>query len=122
MDRSDMKQSTKIIIEGIRQLKEGTNMVVFPEGTRSKGGPVHEFKAGSFKLATKSKAVVVPLTIDGTYKIMEANGNRIKPAEVNLYIHKPIITAELTKEETAELPARVEKIILSALPEYKDKN
>jgi 1-acyl-sn-glycerol-3-phosphate acyltransferase len=116
MDREDIKQSAKIIIEGIKQLKEGINMVVFPEGTRSKGGPVHEFKAGSFKLATKSKAVVVPVTIDGTYLLMEGNGGKVKPADVNLYIHKPINTAELSKEELAELPKRVEETILSALP------
>jgi 1-acyl-sn-glycerol-3-phosphate acyltransferase len=77
---------------------------------------VHEFKAGSFKLATKSKAVVVPVTIDGTYLLMEGNGGKVKPADVNLYIHKPINTAELSKEELAELPKRVEETILSALP------
>lgn len=121
MDRSDMKQSAKIIIEGIKNLKAGINMVVFPEGTRSKGGPVHEFKAGSFRLATKSKAVVVPLTIDGTFKLMEANGNRIKGADVNLYIHKPIVTADLSKEELAELPARIEKIIVEKIPDYSKK-
>jgi 1-acyl-sn-glycerol-3-phosphate acyltransferase len=122
MDRNDIKQSTKIIIEGIKQLKAGINMVVFPEGTRSKGGAPHEFKAGSFKLATKSKAVIVPVTIDGTFKLMEANGNKIRPATVNLYIHEPIITAELTKDELTALPQRVESIVLGALPNYEDKN
>ncbi len=43
-------------------------MVVFPEGTRSKGEQIGEFKAGSFKLATKSKVPIVPVTIDGSYK------------------------------------------------------
>ena len=73
-----MKQSAQTIIDGIKQLKAGINMVIFPEGTRSKGAPVGEFKAGSFKLATKSKAPIVPVTIDGTYKVMEGNKNKIK--------------------------------------------
>jgi 1-acyl-sn-glycerol-3-phosphate acyltransferase len=47
---------------------------------------------------------------------MEGNGGKIRPADVNLYIHKPINTAELSKEELAELPKRVEETILSALP------
>ena len=38
MDRNDIKQSAQIIIEGIKQLKSGINMVIFPEGTRSKTG------------------------------------------------------------------------------------
>ena len=98
MDRNDMKQSAQTIIDGIKQLKSGINMVIFPEGTRSKGAPVGEFKAGSFKLATKSKAPIVPVTIDGTYKVMEGNKNKIKPAEINLIIHEPIYTDKLTKD------------------------
>ena len=118
MDRDDMKQSMQIIIEGIKQLKEGYSMVIFPEGTRSKGGPMGEFKAGSFKLATKAKVPVVPLTIDGTYRLFEGNGNRIAADTVNLYIHKPINTADLTKDEIAVLHDRVYDIVVSKLPKH----
>lgn len=56
-------------------------MVIFPEGTRSKGTKMAEFKAGSFKLATKSKCPIIPITINGSYKIMEhGNGSWIKKA------------------------------------------
>ena len=82
-------------------------MVIFPEGTRSKGGICHEFKAGSFKLATKSNVLLVPVTIDGTYNLREANEKkRIKGASVDLIIHKPINVATLSKEEIAELPKK----------------
>lgn len=111
MDRHDIKQSAQIIIEGIKQLKSGINMVIFPEGTRSKTGELGEFKAGSFKLAVKSKRPLVPITIDGTRKIMEANNYKIKAETVNLYIHKPIDTTQLSKEEIAELPEKVKAII-----------
>lgn len=111
MDRSDMKQSAQIIIEGIKQLKSGINMVIFPEGTRSKTGRLGEFKGGSFKLATKSKCPIVPLTIDGTRNIMEANNYRIKPVTVNLYIHPAIDVTALSKEEIAQLPEKVRETI-----------
>lgn len=115
MDRDDMKQSAQTIIQGIKQLKSGINMVIFPEGTRGKNGIMGDFKAGSFKLATKAKAPIVPITIDGTYKIMEGNNNIIKPATVNIYVHKPIFTDTLDKEELKELPTKVESIIKSKL-------
>lgn len=115
MDRDDIKQSAQIIIEGIKQIKSGINMVVFPEGTRSKTGKLGEFKSGSFKLATKSKCTLVPLTIKGTRNIMEANNYRIKAANVDLYIHPPMDIPSLTKEEVAELPEKVKKIIESRL-------
>ncbi len=111
MDRNDIKQSAQIIIKGIKQLQSGINMVIFPEGTRSKTGELGEFKAGSFKLALKSKKPLIPVTIDGTRNVMEANNYKIKGQTINLYIHEPIDTTVLTKEETAELPDRVKAII-----------
>ncbi|MPN39144.1 hypothetical protein SDC9_186672 [bioreactor metagenome] len=46
---------------------------------------------------------------------MEANGNKIKPAEVDMYIHPPVNTANLSKEELDALPEKVKKIIESKL-------
>lgn len=111
LDRNDIKQSAKTILEGIRLLKNGHSMVVFPEGTRSKGEQMGEFKAGSFKLATKAKVPIIPVTIDGSYKIMEGNNYRIYPAKVNVYVHKPIETALIPKEQESKLPELVQKII-----------
>lgn len=119
MDRNDIKQSAQIIIEGIKQLKSGINMVIFPEGTRSKTGKLGEFKGGSFKLATKSKCPIVPLTIDGTRNIMEANNYRIKPVTVNLYIHPPIDVTTLSKEEIAKLPETVRETIENDLTTFE---
>lgn len=116
MDRSDMKQSMQIIVEGIKQLKSGYSMVVFPEGTRSKGGPMKEFKAGSFKLATKSKVAIVPVTIDGTHQLFEGNKNRIGfHKDIDLYIHEPIYVDKLGKDELAELHNTVHDIVKSKL-------
>ena len=116
MDRSNLRKSSESIIKGIKLLKDNHSLVIFPEGTRSKGGPIKEFKAGSFKLATKSKSPIVPVTIDGSYKIMEhGNGPWIKPAIVNLYIHPAIETASLNREEQEELHKKVQDIISSKL-------
>lgn len=115
MDRDDMKQSLKVITEGIKQIKNGQSMVIFPEGTRSKGGPVADFHAGSFKLATKSKAPIIPVTIDGSYKIMEEGLGNINKTKVRLTIHPPIYTDALTKDEQALLPETVKNIISGAI-------
>lgn len=116
IDRKDIKKSMKTILDAIGLIKEGYSMVIFPEGTRSKGKEMNEFKAGSFKLATKTKVPIVPFTINGTYTIMEANHNFIKPNKVvELYIHEPIETKDLTREEEIQLPKRVKKIIQEKL-------
>ncbi|WP_024614264.1 lysophospholipid acyltransferase family protein [Clostridium sp. Ade.TY] len=116
MDRSNMRKSAEAIVQGIQTLKSGYSMVIFPEGTRSKGKAVAEFKAGSFKLALKSKVKIVPFTINGSYKLLEANGGKIKPSTVEIYIHKPIDTTKLSKEEISELHTTVRNIVVSDLP------
>lgn len=117
MDRSSIRKSGEAIIHGIKNLKAGYNMVIFPEGTRSRGDKPGEFKAGSFKLATKSKCPIVPVTMNGSYKIMEhGNGPWIRPAQVELIIHPMIETADLSKEELSLLPSTIEDIICSELP------
>jgi len=115
MDRSDIRQSLKVINQAADHLKEGYSMVIFPEGTRSKSETLGEFKPGSLKLALKAGVPIVPITMRGSYKIMEQNGLRIKPAHVEIKIFEPIPTSKLTKEQAAELPERVRKIIEQGL-------
>lgn len=117
MDRNDLRQSVKTIIEGIQIIKEGHSLVIFPEGTRSKGNQMGEFKAGSFKLATKPKVPIIPVTIKDSYKVMEQNGNKIKPADIEIYIHPMVETANLSKQEIDALPDQVKAIIASKLYE-----
>lgn len=118
MDRSNLRKSGEAIINGVKNLKAGYSLVIFPEGTRSKGDKLGEFKAGSFKLATKSKKPIIPITMDGSYKAMEVKGPAwvIKPCTVNLYIHPAIDVANMSKEELDSLPTLVPEIIASKLP------
>ena len=118
LDRNDMKQSMQTIVDGVKAIKNGQAMVVFPEGTRSKGKAHHEFKAGSLKLATKANAPIIPLTVDGAYKAMEGNPHGfIRKANVTLTIHEPIYTEGMSKEEQIALPARLEEIIFKDVKE-----
>lgn len=116
LDRSDMKASVKALMDGARMVKAGESITVFPEGTRSKGGAPHEFKGGAFRIATRSKAPIVPVTIDGSYHLFEER-MRIHPGKVTVTIHPPVQTKGLTKEEQNELPQRIEKLVLGAIEE-----
>lgn len=113
MDRENLRKSAQSIVEGINILKSGYSMVIFPEGTRSKGIKRHEFKAGSFKLATKPKIPIVPVSIDGSYLITSGKFYSIKRCEINLTIHPLIETKDLSKEELNALPEKVEELIFS---------
>ncbi|WP_459479691.1 lysophospholipid acyltransferase family protein [Clostridium saccharoperbutylacetonicum] len=118
MDRDNLRKSAEAIVDGINLLKSGHSMVIFPSGTRSKGKSIDEFKSGSFKLATKSKCPIVPLTINGTYKLLEENNNRIKGADIELIIHPTIYVDKLTKDELEKLPNTVHSIIINSCKDY----
>ena len=54
----------------------------FPEGTRSKDGEIHRFKAGAFTLAKEAGVEILPVVLDGTKSLIRRNllfnwGNRI---------------------------------------------
>ncbi|MBP0724087.1 1-acyl-sn-glycerol-3-phosphate acyltransferase [Bacillus sp. RG28] len=111
MDREDRRQSLLAIKDGITKLQNGHSLVIFPEGTRSKGDKMGEFKSGSFHLALKSGVPIVPLRINGTYNILESNGNRIKPANISLEAFPPVNPAELGLTDPKAISSYVQQII-----------
>jgi 1-acyl-sn-glycerol-3-phosphate acyltransferase len=121
IDRKDLRKNLKEISKGIKFLKSGLPYVAFPEGTRSKGPEVGEFKSGIFKLATKANVPIVPISIDGSYKIMEANKRTITSGSISAIIHPPVATEGLTREEMAELPKKVRDIIVAGVNELQSR-
>lgn len=99
LDRNNPRKSAAAMNEAAELLQQGRSMIIFPEGTRSRGGPIGEFKSGAFKIALKTKVPVVPVCIEGSYQAMEAHGFRIHPAKVTVHILPPVQTEGLTKEE-----------------------
>ncbi len=116
LDRKNPRKSLEAMMEAINKVKNGYSLVIFPEGHRSKGGPVIDFKAGSFKLAFKSGAPIVPVSIDGTYHLFEENKGLGK-GKVTVTIHDPVPIANMTKEEQQALPEKIRETIISALPQ-----
>ncbi len=111
LDRNNPRQAVAAMNDASKVLESGKSVIVFPEGTRSKGDEMGEFKSGAFKMAFKAKVPIVPVVIDGSYKIMEANGNLMRPAHVNIHILPPVETANLDRAAQKELPAQVAAMI-----------
>ncbi|RAZ70242.1 1-acyl-sn-glycerol-3-phosphate acyltransferase [Planococcus maitriensis] len=95
LDRTDRRSAFKSITDTIGKLQEGHSILIFPEGTRSKGQGLKEFKAGFMRIAKEAQVPVVPIAIEGTSRIMENNNNQIRPAHVTVQVLKPITPEEL---------------------------
>lgn len=115
MDRSNVREALKAINEGSENMKNGQSMVIFPEGTRSKSSTMGEFKKGSLKMATKAKVPIVPITLDGTYKIYEGNNGKIKSGEVKMVVGNPIYLDELSREDQKNISEIVKNEIVKNL-------
>ncbi|ACA44703.1 1-acyl-sn-glycerol-3-phosphate acyltransferase [Clostridium botulinum] len=120
MDRQNVRAAVKTINEGVENLKNGYSMLIFPEGTRSRGENLGEFKKGSMKLGIKAGVPIVPIAINGTYNVLEANGRKIKAADVDLIICPPIYPNELSKEEQNNLSATIKDIIQKELEKARN--
>jgi long-chain acyl-CoA synthetase len=81
--------------DAIDELDAGRSVLMFPEGTRSPDGAIHEFKSGAGYLALRGGCDVLPVRISGTYEVL-GKGSIIphrRPVEVR--IGRVITNAEL---------------------------
>lgn len=90
IDRKDAREAIKSLKKASNALKKGLSIVIFPEGTRSPDGEIHEFKKGLTIIAEEAKCNLVPVTIKGSYDILPRGTNRIRSGTVIVKIEKPI--------------------------------
>lgn len=115
IDRKDRRKAVQSIKDGIATLKKGHSLVIFPEGTRSKGDEMGEFKKGGLRLATDSKVPVVPITISGSYRIMEESKFGFQPAQVKVTVHDPIFLPQDEKVDGNQLGIQIQEKIKQEL-------
>ncbi len=102
IDRSSAREGVKSLIRGAEIIKAGHPQAIFPDGTRSLDGKVHDFKAGSYKLAQKAKVPVVPMAIAGSYQAMPKGRFKIKSVTIKVKVFESRDSSELSTIEMAE--------------------
>jgi 1-acyl-sn-glycerol-3-phosphate acyltransferase len=115
IDRKNLKKAHRTIEEGVKRIKQGSGMIIFPEGTRSRGRGLQPFRSGSFKLATQAEATIVPMTISGSYEVFERTG-LVQKVPIDVIFGEVIRTADIPPEERKQvLSDKVHNIIGEAL-------
>lgn len=121
LDRSDIKKGLKTILEGIEKLKSGISICIYPEGTRNKTEEeLLDFHEGSFKLASKAKCPVIPMTMNNSSAVFEDHFPKIKKTHVVLEYGKPVMIDELSPEEKKQVGEYFHKIILETYRKNKE--
>lgn len=122
LDRENVKEGLKTILAAIDKIKNGISICIFPEGTRNKENDTFlPFHDGSFKIAEKSGAPVVPMTIIGSASIFEDHSPRICKSTVLIHYGEPVLLKELDKEDRKNVGAYFQKLISDTYFEDKEK-
>lgn len=115
VDNSTPSRTRQTMETAEKQLSGGMSVVVFPEGARCRDGKMHPFRRGAFMLAVEFGLPVVPITIDGAYKVMPRGTILPRPGVIKLTIHKPIYAPEGGKHDLPTLMSESYAAIESAL-------
>jgi 1-acyl-sn-glycerol-3-phosphate acyltransferase len=111
VDRGDGRKTARSLRRVIEGVRAGKSLAVFPEGTRTHDGRLMEFKPGAFKIALRSGAPIVPVTIRGTFKLLPKTTLAPRPGRVDVIIGEPIDTSAYNEKRLHELIQRTRDAI-----------
>ena len=110
-DRAGILRRWKALVD------QGLSLIIFPEGTRSQTGRVGIFKAGSFLMAIEAGLPVVPLSVDGTRRVMRKGELTTRPGHATLVVHEPLETSGLTVADARGFAQKVREIVSTGTTE-----
>lgn len=113
--RGEARKALEAILKAAKIMKGGRDMVLFPEGTRSKDGTLLPFKAGSLKSAQRGNAMIVPIAIDGACDVMTRGRFIVQPKQITVTVLPPIPSESVKEMDTVDLALMVRNQIADVL-------
>jgi 1-acyl-sn-glycerol-3-phosphate acyltransferase len=120
IDRSNTERAIESINKGIKRLPKGASVMVFAEGTRSPDGKIHEFKKGGFMVAVAHNMPILPVTVNGSRRVLPKGSLIFKPGKIQVVVGEPIDTSGYTADMVDELINKTQQAVTANFnPEYK---
>ena len=111
IDRGNRTQSVKSLSHAAERIRNGVNVIIFPEGTRSPTGELREFKSGGFHLAIQAQVPVLPATVSGSFGLIPKRSLAVHSGTIKVVYGAPIPTEGMRPEQRSELKDRVREAI-----------
>lgn len=115
VDRFNHQQAVHALEPAIAALRRGTSIVIAPEGTRSPTPRLGPFKKGAFHLAMAARRPLVPIVFRNTLDVLPKHGTILRPATVEVVVHKPIATDRWTRRSLDRRIAEVHELFARTL-------
>jgi 1-acyl-sn-glycerol-3-phosphate acyltransferase len=116
--RDDARSALKSMHQAADKIRNGASVVIFPEGTRSADGRIQAFMPGAFHLALRSGCDIVPITINGSYRIMSKGSLRINRVACTMKIGRPIPVKGYSKKEMGRLMEEVRETMIRQMSSF----
>jgi 1-acyl-sn-glycerol-3-phosphate acyltransferase len=120
IDRGRGSKAMESIAEAIAKIRNGQSLLLYAEGTRTLDGKLQPFKRGAFNIAVRAGVPVVPLTVNGSFRILPKHSIVINPGEVEIVLATPILITDLSGRE-AELQL-MEQVHAAIAANYVDQS
>ena len=115
------KAMRKVMEKGQMWLGRGVSVSMFPEGTRSKDGEIHRFKAGAFALAKEAGVGILPVVMDGSSTMFKPSMMVNWRNEFVIRVLPPVTAEEVAQTDQNELMEQVRERMVDALAEIREK-
>ena len=128
IDRKNTKNAVSSMTSAAKSLtkRPGRNVIVFPEGTRTRDGNLQPFKKGGIVLAIQTGMPIVPVCVAGTMNVVPKGGRWVTPKQKLAVIYgKPIPTTGLTYDDRDMLCKQLEDAVAElkkTAPKYVGRN
>ncbi|MEG0467820.1 MAG: lysophospholipid acyltransferase family protein [Mucinivorans sp.] len=106
--RDDPNSAKKMLHKGVKFLKDGISVMIFPEGTRSKTGQVNKFLPGAFLMAIKAERPILPVVIEGSFDLTVT---KVRGHVFTIKILPPISVEEVRSTKAKDMSAKLENLI-----------
>ncbi len=112
IDRENLRDTVRSIQEAARVIQNGTSAVIFPEGSRSLTGELGKFYSGAFALALQTGVPLVPVAIEGSYRVILPMRAKVNPGVIiRIYIGRAVDVTQYGRHEKQRLMEDVFQIM-----------
>ncbi|MEZ4800789.1 MAG: lysophospholipid acyltransferase family protein [Flavobacteriales bacterium] len=115
IDRKNKERAMQSMRLAGEKIKNGKNIISFPEGTRSKDGNVQLFRRGSFIIAKSGDIPIQPISIKGAYEVLSAGTSNLNSGRIKVYFHPPILASDYGSMSEEVLAEHCRKIVDSKI-------
>lgn len=94
IDRANPRAAPAALAAAAQRVRDGAQLCLFPEGTRSRDGAVGPFRPAAFQSAIDAGVDVLPVALEGTGEVLPINGFfAVRPGTIRVRFGRPIATA-----------------------------